>query len=244
MNELRHKLQSVLFAVGLLLAWLVLGVLGFRWVGGDNWTLLDAFYSAVITLASVGYTEVHPFTPALKLFASFYIIGGCLCTVYALARIAQFVFEGELKEILGLKKRKRIMDSLNQHVIICGYGRMGRSISDGLMQQNRDLVVIESNPALVPLFMEQGIKHVIGDATEEAILREAGIGRAKTLLVVLPNDASNLYIVLTARELNPKLNIITHCHQEGAEKRLIRAGANEVVYPYRVASNHILKSME
>ncbi|MEN9361780.1 MAG: hypothetical protein RL095_3315 [Verrucomicrobiota bacterium] len=244
MISLRQKLHSVFFALGLLLVWLLVGVIGFHSLGDSAWTWLDAFYMAVITLASVGYTEVHPFTPALKLFASCYIIGGCLCTVYALARVAQFVFEGELKEILGVKKRKRVMESLNQHVIICGYGRMGRSISEGLLQHSRDLVVIENNPALVPLFLEQGIKHVIGDATEEMVLREAGIERAKTLLVVLPNDAANLYIVLTARELNPELRIITHCHQESAEKRLLRAGANEVVYPYRVASNHILKSLE
>jgi voltage-gated potassium channel len=225
-------LRKVFVLTTVLLALLVFGSLGFVWLEG--WNFFDALYMTVTTLTTVGYGEVHPLSRTGKAYNMVLILAGMGVLFYIISVLARVVVEGEIKEALGKHKFMKDIKKLRDHYIICGFGRIGEIIARQLNQRGISLVVVETNPENLDRLEESGYYFVTGDATREEVLLEAGIERARGLVSVVSSDAGNVYIVLTARSLNPKLFIVARAEEMGAEKKLLRAGADRVESPYEM----------
>jgi voltage-gated potassium channel len=185
----------------------------------------------VITLTTVGYGEVHSLSDSGRFFSIVLMISGIGSMFYALGVGARVLLEGELRYILGRKRLSKKIENLKDHYIVCGFGRMGSIICRELMHNKAPFVVIEGDPEIVSS-MDADMLALQGDATQDSVLKEAGIERAKGLISVLASDANNLYVVLSARGLNANLRIVARASEEGAEQKLMRAGADNVVSPY------------
>lgn len=232
MKELRKRLIFALIFITLIIA---VGSAGYMFIEG--WNCLDSLYMTVITIASVGFKEVHDLSPNGRIFTIILIICGVGSVAYALTAVAKIVLEGEIKEIFGRKRLEKKIKELKNHYIVCGYGRMGKIICRELRGKNIKFVAIEKKP---DIFEEKEDLLVFeGDATKDEILKEVGIERAKGLISVLPTDAENLFVVLSARELNPDLFIVARAGEEGSEQKLLRAGADRVVSPYHIGGLRI-----
>lgn len=232
MEEIRRR---VILSAGLIVLVISFGTAGYEAIEG--WNFLDSLYMTIITLTTVGFKEVHDLSFNGKLFTIILIIGGVGTVLYALSTGAKFVLEGELQEIFGRKRLEKKLKDLKDHYVVCGYGRMGKIIARELKHENLEFVVIEKNDGI---FDEKtDILIIQGDATKDEILRRAGIERARCLISVLPTDAENLYVVLSARGLNPSLLIVARAGEEGSEQKLLRAGADRVVSPYHIGGLRI-----
>jgi voltage-gated potassium channel len=222
--------RKIATLTGSLLAILLLGSLGFVWLEG--WSFFDALYMTVTTLTTVGYGEVHPLTSLGKAYNMVLILAGMGVLFYVITALARVVVEGEIAAALGKRKLLKTIKKLSGHYLICGFGRIGETIARQLRQRGVPLVVIDNNPEVVARIEEAGYYFVAGDATKEEVLLEAGLERARGLVAVVHSDASNVYIVLTARSLNPGLFIVARGEEPGSEKKLLRAGADRVESPY------------
>src|SRR4030042_1237892 len=191
----------------------------------------------IITLTTVGFKEIHDLSFRGRLFTIILIIGGVGTVFYTLSIGAKLILEGELREIFGRKRLEKKLKALKDHYIICGHGRMGKIISRELKGENLSFVVIEKK--LDMLEEKEDIILLQGDATNDDILKIAGIEKTKCLISVLPTDAENLFVVLSARGLNPKLLIVARAGEEGSEQKLFRAGADKVVSPYHIGGLRI-----
>ena len=198
----------------------------------EGWNLLDSLYMTIITISTAGFREVHELSPKGMIFTIALIIGGVGTALIAFTAGARFILEGELREIYGRKKLEKKIKELRDHYIICGFGRMGRIIAKELQEEGVKCVVVERDPTV--LEEEKEILSVIGDATRDHTLKQAGIEKACGLISVLPNDAENLFAVLSARGLNPNILIVVRAVEEGSEQKLLRAGATKVVSPYLI----------
>jgi voltage-gated potassium channel len=227
MDELRKKLIQVLLLIVLIITF---GTAGYMVIEG--WNFLDSVYMTVTTLTTVGYREVHELSVRGRIFTILLIVGGVGTMLYALSTGAKVILEGELRDIFGRKKLEKKIRDLSNHYIICGYGRMGKIISRELKGEKVKFVVIEKDSGC--LEEKEDCLFLVGDATRDNILKEAGIERAKGLITVLPGDAENLFVVLSARGLNPNLLIVARAVDEDAEQKLLRAGATKVVSPYHI----------
>lgn len=236
MDELRRRL---ILSITLIILVLSFGTAGYMSI--ERWDLLDSLYMTVITIASVGYKEVHDLSSNGRLFTVLLIIGGAGTVLYALNTGAKIIIEGELQEVFGRKRLEKKLRELKDHYIICGYGRMGKIISKELKAENKNIVVIEKKTDI--LEEKEDIILLQGDATKDEILKRVGIEKAKCLISVLSTDAENLFVVLSARELNPNLLIIARAGEEGSEQKLIRAGADRVVSPYHIGGLRIAHSV-
>ncbi len=216
------------------------GTLGYMLI--EDWTLLDSLYMTIITLTTVGYTEVHSLSDAGRIFSIILMLSGVGAMFYALGVGARILLEGELREILGRKRLSKKIENLKNHYIICGYGRMGSIICREMAHNRAPFVVIEGATDVVA-GMDRDILALQGDATQDSVLKQAGIDRARGLISVLSSDADNLYVVLSARGLNPKLRIVARASDEGAEKKLLRAGADNVVSPYFIGGLRIAHTL-
>ncbi len=217
------------------------GTLGYMII--ERWTPFEAFYMTVITLATVGYGEVRPLGTAGKAFTVLLILSGVSVVAYTFSAITRLVVEGELKKLTGTRRMEKKIATLSGHIIICGYGRLGRIVVKELVEARQPVVVVESNPQITDELSAMDVLYVQGSAYEDEMLKRAGIQRASRLLTLLPHDADNVYVVLSARELNPKVEIITRTEGEVSEARLRRAGANRVISPYRVAGMNIVQQI-
>ena len=226
MDEFRKKLIQVLLLISLVIAF---GTFGYVTIEG--WNLLDSVYMTVTTLTTVGYREIHELSVPGKIFTIFLIVGGVGTMLYALSTGAKMILEGEMRQIFGRKKLEKKIKELSDHYIICGFGRMGKIISKELKEEGVKFLVIEKDSK--SLEEEDGL-FLVGDATRDNTLKEGGIERAKGLITVLPGDAENLFVVLSARGLNPNLLIVARAVEEDAEQKLLRAGATKVVSPYHI----------
>lgn len=231
-EELRKRL---ILAAGLILLIISFGTIGYMFLEG--WQFFDALYMTIITLTTVGYREVHDLSFRGQLFTIILIIGGVGTVFYALSTGAKIILEGELQEIFGRKRLEKKIRDLKDHYIICGYGRMGRIIARELEEKNIAFVAIEKDSDVA--FEKEDTLIYRGDATKDEVLKELGIDRARGLISVLPTDAENMYVVLSARGLNPNLTIVARAGEEGSEKKLIRAGADRVVSPYYIGGLRI-----
>ena len=226
MNSTKHLIFSVLlviFIVGL-------GVTGYMMIEG--WNLLDALYMTVTTLTTVGYGEVHEMTKTGQMFTILLICLGVSFFLYVAGAVVQFMVEGRIRTILGRRRLDKKIDRLKNHYIICGYGRIGKVLCKMLLSKPIDLVVVEKNPDLIPEMDADKILYVSGDATNEENLITAGIQRAKGLIAALATDTENVFLVLTARQLNPDLYIIARASRNESKTKLQAAGANKVELPY------------
>jgi voltage-gated potassium channel len=227
---LENYRKKVIQVLSLVLLIIVLGTLGYRMIEG--WNFLDSLYMTVITVTTVGYGEVHRLSPKGTVFTILLIVGGVGTALYAFTEGARFILEGEIQEIFGRKKLEKKIKDLIGHYILCGYGKMGRIIARELQDEGVKFVIVEKDPAT--LEEKEDLLLVIGDATRDQTLKEAGIEKACGLISVLPNDAENLFVVLSARGLNPDILIVARAAEEGSEQKLLRAGATKVVSPYLI----------
>lgn len=208
----------------------IIGMVGFRIFSGAPW--IDCLYMAVITLSTVGYGEAVPLEAAGKVFVIVYIVVGILVFAYQTAVIAQWVVSDELRSFMEKRRMARQIAALDQHFIVCGLGRVGRSICDYLDTRNQPFLVIDNNEEMLKAVCHaEDWFYVVGDATDDAVLREARIEHAKSLASVLPTDADNIYVVLSARMINTNLQIIARTTDDRAVEKMERAGANRVISP-------------
>ncbi len=206
----------------------------------SGWSWLDSLYMVVITISGVGYGEVHPIdTPSLRWITIGLIVLGYMAAIYTVGGVAQLVVDGELRRVLGVRRMQREIDQLEQHVIICGFGRMGSKLAEILATQGRPLLVIDQDQARVDLARSCGCLAMLGNATEEQVLRSAGVERASVLTTVLSDDVSNLFITITAHELNPKLEILARAEQSSSIKKLRQVGANKVILPAMIGADRL-----
>ena len=226
---------------GGLAALLILGSLGFVWVEG--WSFFDGLYMTVTTLTTVGYGEVHPLNRIGKIYNMILILGGMGVMLYIITSLARVVVEGEIRAALGKRKLRKYIKRLKNHYIVCGFGRIGEIIARQLRDRGLAVVVIENKPELLTDLEEGGYYFLAGDATREEVLLEAGLERAKGLVSVVHSDAANVYIVLTARSLNPKLFIVARAEELGAEQKLRRAGADRVESPYEIGGRTMARTI-
>src|SRR5437588_1332508 len=232
--RLRYALVAIIVAVAL-------GTLGFHLLEG--WTLPDSLYVTLQTLTTVGYGDVTPLTVAGRAFASLYMFVGVGVVLYVLTSSVQTIVQSEMIAAFGERRRQREMSKLQDHFIICGAGRVGSRIIDQMQMARVPFVVIETNEPKVTELLESGVQVLVKDATLEESLREAGVERARGLAACLPDDAENVYVVLTARGLNPNLHIVARAVEEQAEEKLIRAGANRVVAPTIIGSHRMAQAL-
>lgn len=230
MNSARHLLVSILLAFLIL----VIGTIGYMILEG--WGLMDALYMTVITISTVGYSEVRPVDAAGRVFTMIIVLTGVGFSLYVAGAIVQFMVEGRIRQILGRRRLDRKISRLKNHYIICGYGRIGRVLTRNLIRKLPGIVVIEKNPDLVSIMEEDGVLYLSGDAAEENLLITAGIQRAKGLVAALATDTDNVFLVLTARQLNPDLAIFARAGCEASKDKLLLAGATIVESPYEMGA--------
>ncbi len=235
---MRHQTTQILLTFLLLLSILVLGALGYLFIEND-WSVLDAIYMTVITITTVGFTETNALSDAGRVFTIILIICGWSTLAILLSFVTKAIVSKEINGFLGRKNMYREISNLNNHYIICGYGRIGSFICHDLMDKNIDLIVIETKEELINLAERKGLLVLPGNATLDDVLLEAGVKKARGLVATLTEDADNLFISLAARELNPKIHIISRCEELGVEKRIQRGGANIVVSPLQIGAKHI-----
>jgi len=205
-----------------------------------GWDILDAIYMVVITIFGVGYGEVQPLdSPELKVFTIFVIVGGTSSAIFAVGGFIQMVTEGEIQKALGERKKYREIEQLKGHTIICGFGRIGQPLAKNLTKAGKPFVIVDLEQSRIDLAQAENYLVVQGNATEEHVLLAAGIERAKVLTTVLPDDALNVFITLTARTLNRELEIIARGEVMATESKLIQAGANRVVLPADIGALRI-----
>lgn len=215
-----------------------IGVAGYHWIEG--WPMLDALYMTIITLSTVGFGEVHPLSPAGRMFTMGLIVSGGVFAAFALSNLAHFFFSGEWRTHWENQRRLHMLNQLSNHVIVCGYGRVGRNVVAELKAEGLPFVVIDLSTAKVALVEEAGHLVVHGDAAHESKLQEAGIARARGLVAAAKSDAENVFIVLTARSLRPDLSIVARADVEESEPKLLRAGANRVILPYHITGRRLV----
>ena len=237
--ELKKRLVVAHIAIGLVIAG---GTIGYHYIEGLNW--LDAFYMTTTTVTTVGYGDYVPQTKAGKAFTSVFILFGVGTVLYALSILAQAFIRTELIAALGTRRKTREMEKLSNHYIICGAGRVGRRVISALQKDKIPYVVIELDEKKAEQIENANRQFtIIGDATLEQNLLDAGVERSAGLATCLPDDAANIYVVLTARDLNRKLHIVARAVEEQAEPKLIRAGANRVVAPTIIGSLSMARAL-
>jgi voltage-gated potassium channel len=217
------------------------GTTGYRVIEG--WPLFDSLYMTVITVTTVGYGEIRQLSRAGRIFTVFLIMASFGGMGYVVGSIAQTFIAGQIRMALGRRKLEKRVKRLKNHFILCGYGRIGSFIAKEFAVEKVSFIVIEKEPERIKLIEEDGFLYVEGDATNDENLISAGIEKASCLIAATGSDADNLYITLSARSLNPTIFILSRAAEEGAEKKLLSAGANRVVSPYLMGAARIVNAV-
>ena len=238
----RHSdwFQKPFLAVTLLVSVVIGGTVGYVVIEG--WSLWDAFYMTVITITTVGYREVHTLTGAGQAFTVILLFGGVGSALYTFTLVATAVVEGGLPKRLQWRRRERMLDTIKEHFIVCGYGRIGSTVAAQLRRENVPFVVLERDPVRYQAALDDGVLAVEGDASREDVLRRVGIDRARGFIAVVGTDAENVYAVLSAHVLKPDLYIVGRAETEDAVQKLKRAGADRVVSPYQIGAVQIAQT--
>ena len=237
----RRLVRRVVLVAGLLALILFVGTVGFRIVEG--YPLFDAFYMTLITITTVGYQELRPLSQAGRIFNSFLILFGVGTVAFAFGAITQTIIEMELGDRFNKRRTKRMIESLENHYIVCGFGRVGRNASYELKRSGVPFLVMDRSEDLVEKAIHDGMLGVLGDATKDESLRAAGVMRARGLIGALSTDADNLFVILSAKTLNPGLTIVARADEEDAEDKLRRAGADTVFAPYSIAGLRLARAL-
>ena len=233
MNYLRQTLTYAFLTIILIVG----GSLGYMAIEG--WNFMDSFYMTIITLATVGYSEVHQISLEGRLFTVLLILLGVSFFLFVAGNAIQFLVEGRIRLVLGRRKLDTQINKLKGHYIICGYGRIGRVLARFLIARYINVVVIENSQDRSDRLDEDDILYIIGDAKDEAVLEKAGIQRAKGIITAVATDADNVFLVLIAKQLNPDLFIVARAEQNVVKKTLLAAGANKVISPYDLGARRM-----
>lgn len=226
-----YKVIAAFFAI------ITIGVIGLMVIEG--WPFRDALYMAVITVSTVGYEEIHPLSHAGEIFIIIYIVIGVGTFLYIITKMAEYIIMGHLQGVLGRKKMQKSIDRLKEHYIICGFGRVGQQVARELERERVEFVVIDNNGEAIERCRELGYLHVEGNASDDDVLKEAGISKAKGLVAALDSDAENVYAVLSAKNLREDVYVVARASSDEAEHKLLRAHADRVISPYSIGGRHL-----
>lgn len=225
-----HSLERRFFFVSFLLVSVIVGgTLGYSYIEG--WSILDGFYMTLITVTTIGYGEIHELSIYGRMFTSVVIISGVGIMGYFLGTFTQYVVEGEVRKTFGLRKMKKDIKNLSNHYIVCGYGKVGRQVCQELRSRGIETVVIESNDNMVEHAIQDGFYSIHDDAAADDALIKARVQHAKGLVGAVGSDADNVFMTLTAKELNPGIFVVVRAESPSSQKKLRRAGANRVISP-------------
>jgi len=231
------RTTSLIIVVLLAVLLVALGTGGYMVI--ENWTTMDSLYMTVITLSTIGYGEVNPVSPSGRIFTLVLIVMGVGFFLYVIGNVVQFLVEGRIRLILGRHKLDKQISHLNDHYIVCGYGRMGRAFCRYLIQKGLKFVVIEKNEDRIPVMNTDHVLYIAGEATVEENLHTAGIQRASNLIATLGTDADNVFLVLLAKGLNPRIYVVARASQNTSKKPLDTAGADVVVSPFDIGARRM-----
>ena len=240
-----NKINYIYYSAFALFLIIIIGILGYWWL--EDFSLVEAYYMTMITISTVGFEEVRPLSPSGMLFTAFLIIISFGIFAYFITNATRFVLDGEFRNFLKERKMEKELKNLKNHVIVCGFGRNGKQAVMNLLMHNEKVLVIENTEGVVEdemakeLWKNRNFIHITGNAVHEEILLKSKIQTAKALITTLPNDADNLFIVLTAREFNKKLIIISRASEDHSDIKLKRAGATNVIMPDRVGGTRMAK---
>lgn len=233
--------KKLLIPLLVLVIILVSGFFGYIYIEG--FTPVESLYFLVITFATIGYTEVHTLSDEGRIMTMVLIITGFSVGLYVLGKFSEFVIDGELSKLIKLKKMNKSLKELHHHYIVCGYGKTGRKVVEDLLAKNKKVVLIESNAErnekLKDVYNENLI-HIIGDATSDEVLLNAGVERASNLIAVLTTDAENLFVTLSAKDFNKKIKVITRVEETNSTAKFKKAGADHIISPIEIASERIV----
>jgi len=219
-------------------ALILIGTSGYHWLEGMG--LVDSLYMTVITISTVGFGEVRQLSSFGRIFTIGLIVGGGGIAAFSLSVTAEFFMSGEWRRLLENRRRTRMLSNLINHVIVCGFGRVGRRVCNELSQEEVQFIVVDTNPERVEHAWELGYVAVVGNAANDQMLKEAGIEKARALMAAVSSDAENVFIILTARSLNANLQIIARANYEDSEPKMIRAGANRTIVPYTISGKRMV----
>ena len=235
------EVKRIKWAIIFLLSVFIIGIGGYMVIEG--WNFFDSLYMVVITLATVGFGETHPLTFHGRIFTIVLILVWAGIGFYALSSIIQPIIEGEIRKVLGRKKLEKEIRNLKDHYIVCGFGRMGSYISQELRNASVSYIIIEKDEHLREKLERENYLYLYGNASEDEVLIEAGVKKARGLVAVVASDADNVYITLTARQLNPNLFILARSTNESSERKLQQAGANKVISPYQMGAVRMVQAI-
>lgn len=237
MNHFRY-FSRLYYPIGILVLIILTGIFGYMFI--ERYTFVEAFYMTIITVATVGFGEVHPLSDSGKIFTAFLIITSFGTFAYAITAITRYIVDGEFKEYFKIYRLNTELEKLDNHIIVCGYGRNGKQATQVLKNHNQRFVVIEQKSDPIESMLKK-FPHLVlvGDATQDEILIRAGVQRARAIITTLPIDADNLFIVLSARSLNPKLKIISRASDDNSDRKLKTAGADNVIMPDKIGGAHM-----
>ncbi|MEY8019700.1 TrkA family potassium uptake protein [Muriicola sp. SD30] len=233
---LRLFRSKIYLAIGLMITVLIIGVMGYRYISDYNW--LDALYMTIITVTTVGFMEVKPLDAESKIFTVMLIISSVIIFSFALSVISEYILSRNSLQLLKKKKVRNQINSLSNHVVVCGFGRNGMQAAERLKAYNRPFIVIERDRDVIEKH-EEDVLFIEGDANEDSVLIEAGVERASYLIAALPDDAENLFVVLSARQLNKDLFIISRASKVTSQKKLQLGGADKVIMPDKIGGDHM-----
>jgi len=237
-EKLRNTAQRFFLMFLFLLALLLAGTLGYHLL--LDWPLMDGLYMTVISLTTVGFGEVHHLDAEGRWFTMALILSGVGFFAYTISTMATLAMEVEFNEVIWRRRMQKRIDQLNQHIIVCGYGRTGRAVCDHLHRIHHPFVVLESQTPALDDLREKGYLFIDGDATHDDSLHRAGIARARSLVAALGNDAENVYLTLSAHQFNAKIQVASWASSQEAKRKLLRAGADYVVTPYETGGQRLV----
>ena len=237
----RRLVRRVVFVAGLLVLTLIIGTIGFCLIEG--YSVFDAFYMTLITITTVGYEELRPLSRAGRIFNSFLILFGVSAMFFSVGAVTQTIIEMELQDPFRRRRNRRMIDKLQNHFIVCGFGRVGRHAAQELRRSGAPFLVMDRSEDRVEQAIHAGMLAVLADSTHDESLLEAGVARARGLISALATDADNLFVILSAKNINPNLTVVTRAAEEEAEGKLRRAGADTVFAPYSVAGLRLAQAL-
>lgn len=244
MNQTQKELgllQRAVVVGGIFLGLLFVGTIGYVFLEG--WPVLDAFYMTVITISTVGFGEIRAISDTGRLFTALLIVSGVGAAAYTFSSVADYIVAGELRGVLRRQRMESRIRKMENHYIVCGYGRVGTQVAQELSASDVEIVLIDKAIERFEELEAAGILTVVGDAAEDAVLLQAGIERAAGLCACLPEDADNVFVALTARTLNPKLTIISRANTQENERKLRIAGADHVINPYSISGHRMARQL-
>jgi len=239
-NLQKRNFRSVHYALSLLAGVVVIGIIGFIFI--ERYSFIDAFFMTIITMSTVGFNEVQPLSQAGQIFTAFLIIFSFGIFAYAVSTLTRYVVDGIFRHYFMDTKIKKQIEKLKNHVIVCGLGRNGQQAMTELSRHGQNAIIIDKNEEIIEeIRNKRQMLYIQGDATNDEVLKSANIENARALIAALPNDADNLFVVLTAKEFNPSLKIISRASEAHSDKKLKMAGATNVIMPDRIGGQRMAK---